>query len=76
MDSGIGLGTIVGIIVGIIVFVFGLTYFATAYSCGRKAQATGLETRFDFWGGGEYACLIKVNGKFIPTENWIENSGN
>lgn len=37
------------------------------YSCGKLSQSTGIETRYVLLGGG---CLVKVNDRFIPKENW------
>ena len=55
----------------IILLVVAFTIWATVsinrFSCGRLSQSTNIETRYSVFGGG---CLVKVNDRFIPRENW------
>ena len=40
-------------------------------SCNELRNQTGNETQWRIWNG----CYVKVNGQFIPSEQWINNSG-
>lgn len=63
-------GWIVLVIGGIAIFLgvmFGADYFVSKYSCNKLEQNTGIETKYVWFGGG---CLVKVNDRFIPRENW------
>lgn len=63
-------------------FIFGIftiiivTFFAingiAQHSCNTLGSKTSREVNYSFWSG----CLIKVNNQFIPSDNWIVNSGN
>lgn len=59
---------IIAILVTLIVSaIVGLTYGIEKYSCNRLEANTGIETKYAFIGGG---CLVKVNDRYIPRENW------
>ena len=61
---------IVGGTVVTVLFIVGLVYMGVkidTFSCNRLEQTTGIETKYEWLGGG---CLIKVNDRFIPQENW------
>lgn len=50
-----------------IVLLTGAIYQIDKYSCNKLEKNTGIETKYSFLGG---ACLVKVNDRFIPRENW------
>ena len=74
-DWGIILVPIIFIAILIMLFV-GSTYFVNKKICNSLEQTTGKETQFNFWGGGETSCLIKLDNGFTPVSNWLNNSGN
>ena len=59
------------ILIMIIMLILAFTILAdvgvSRFSCGRLSQSTNIETRYSVFGGG---CLVKVNDRFIPQENW------
>lgn len=57
-------------IIGLVLFIvllFGGVYQTSKFECNRLETNTGIETKYAFMGGG---CLVKVNDRFIPRENW------
>ncbi len=59
-------------VVGLVIAIFLVAWPLEKYDCLKLGDNTGKETKYHVWGGG---CLIKVNGEFIPSEQWINNSG-
>lgn len=47
--------------------IFSAAYQIDKYSCTKLHENTGIETKYSFFGG---SCLVKVNDRFIPQENW------
>ena len=76
LEFATGFGCIVVGIALLMLFVFGLVFIIDSTSCSALAQTTGHETQFSLWGGGKDSCLIKVDDQWIPTSNWLVNSGN
>lgn len=58
---------IVGLTILIILLALGIAIPTNNYACNKLEQSTGIETKYVFMGGG---CLVKVNDRFIPQENW------
>ena len=59
-------GSIV-LLFSVLVLTFGLIYQVGKFSCNKLETNTGIETKYSYFGGG---CLVKVNNRFIPQENW------
>lgn len=71
----LGFFAIIAIVAVIIVVLATPFYFIQKYSCRNFSKSVGKETQFNFWGGGEYSCLVKIDGEWIPRESWIKNTG-
>lgn len=59
----------VSIVIAFMLFVVaGVALFTplAATSCNKLEPDTGIETKYKFWTG----CLVKVNDRYIPLDNW------
>lgn len=70
---GCGIGLLMTLLFSL---VFGIGFLFVNASCNELAQTTGHPTQFSLLGGGGNSCLIEIDGQWIPTSNWLVNSGN
>ena len=67
------------LVVGWVLVLFlvgGCVVSYNAVVCDQLGLQTGHPTRWVLLGGGDDACLIYIDGEWIPTSNWLVNSGN
>lgn len=62
------LGITLIIVVITVTFMFTVIAFSEK-SCKSLGENTNRVTKYDFWTG----CLVEVDGKLIPQENWRNN---
>lgn len=61
--------------VALILFLGGIVVAVNAgedASCSAVGRQTGRQTYYSFNTG----CLIKVDGQWVPEDNWVHNDGN
>lgn len=54
------------IVIGFSLFIYLVAYLPSQYVCYRQATQMQMQHDFGFFTG----CMIKVNGKYVPIENY------